>query len=66
MTGKGRAGKKDTHQLSEENVGIYWLTCDGCNGWEIFENTGIAGQYDEKTDKKELRSDANTASSSTN
>src|SRR2546425_865098 len=35
-----------------EDVGIFWLSCDGCQRWELFENTGLPGPYDEMKVKK--------------
>ena len=28
---------------------LNWVQCDGCERWELFENTGIAGPYDKET-----------------
>ena len=36
----------------EESVGLNWLACDVCSGWDIFENTGITGPYNEKLAQK--------------
>lgn len=36
----------------DDSVGIFWLTCKSCNGWDIFENTGLPGPYNEKACKK--------------
>jgi hypothetical protein len=43
--------KKD--QLEDiGSVGIFWLACDSCGGWEVYENTGLPGPYVEKTAKR--------------
>ena len=63
MAGRGRQGKKNTAGQekekdmaivddSDENVGIFWLACHHCEGWEIFENSGIPGKYSKEKAKK--------------
>src|SRR5437867_1860526 len=32
---------------SADVVGVYWLACDTCRRWEVYENTGLPGPYDE-------------------
>src|SRR5206468_1139494 len=32
-----------------DSVGIIWLECSDCAGWDIYENAGIPGPYDPKT-----------------
>ena len=27
---------------------VNWIQCDRCKGWDIFENSGISGKFDEK------------------
>jgi len=52
MAGRKRSGKSDSPTTGDDNVGIFWMACDKCGGWEIVENTGIKGPYDEKAAKK--------------
>jgi hypothetical protein len=40
-------GKKKQGAASMEDVGINWIQCDSCTRWEIYENSGLAGPYDE-------------------
>ena len=32
-----------------DSAGIYWLECSSCQGWDIFENSGIPGPYNART-----------------
>lgn len=44
---KGRA-KGGVWDDPAASVGLNWLACDTCSGWEIFENSGLPGPYNEK------------------
>lgn len=44
--------KGSSEHDSNINLGVYWLECSSCRGWEIFENTGLPGPYNEKIARK--------------
>src|SRR3989442_14286092 len=35
-----------------EDIGFNWVGCEVCSGWELFENSGIAGPYSVNLAKK--------------
>ena len=35
-----------------DSLGLNWVECDLCGGWEIFENTGISGPFSAGLAKK--------------
>ena len=36
----------------DDAVGIFWVQCNECDGWEIYDNTDIPGPYNLKAVKK--------------
>src|SRR5437899_10745035 len=36
----------------QDCVGIRWIQCSQCKGWDIYENTGIPGPYDAQATAK--------------
>ena len=35
-----------------EDIGLNWIGCEVCSGWELFENSGITGPYSDTLAKK--------------
>src|SRR3989442_562078 len=38
--------------IETEDVGVNWLECELCSGWEIYENTGFTGPFSSSVAKK--------------